>query len=181
MKAGSVNRRQFLRGDLQGRRRPNRPPWAVAEPDFLGHCDRCGRCVEACAEGIIKVGSGGYPEMDFLRGECTFCEACAEACPTPALRLSRAGEAGAPWEAVLTIGDTCIAHQGVVCQVCGEQCEVRAIRFQRVVGGGVLPVTEAEACNGCGACVAPCPVGAVTVRVSPAGESIHSDERSLEP
>ena len=40
-------------------------------------------------------------------------------------------------------------------------------RFRLVAGGHALPELELAACNGCGACVAPCPVQAMSVQVEP--------------
>ena len=181
MKASTVNRRQFLRGDLRGDRRQPRPPWAAPEPVFLDGCDRCGRCVEACPEGILKVGSGGFPVVDFRPGECTFCEACVEVCRPGVLHITRDahGRAASPWDAEVRIGENCLAHQGVVCQICGEQCEERAIRFQHAAGGKVLPVVDNAVCTGCGACVGPCPVRAVTVLASAIEEGPTSEQRSM--
>ena len=40
-------------------------------------------------------------------------------------------------------------------------CDTSAIRFRPRIGGVPLPEVDAAACNGCGACIAPCPVSAV--------------------
>lgn len=180
-KASTVSRRQFLRGDIHGDHRPLRPPWAAAEADFLRACDRCGRCIEACPEGVLKVGSGGFPVVDFQHGECTFCESCVEACRPGVLRIDHdaAGRPEAPWNAEVRIGDHCIANQGVVCQICGEQCETRAIRFRRAVGGRVYPEVDNAECSGCGACVAPCPVRAITVNAASPREEPKDEKRSM--
>jgi ferredoxin-type protein NapF len=123
-------------------------------------CSRCGACVERCPEHIIVRGDGGFPEIDFGRGECTFCGACADACPEPI--LGRDCDV-APWDAKAQIAGQCLAARGVFCQTCADACEPRAIRFARRMGSVPLPVVSAESCTGCGACVGSCPVGAITV------------------
>ena len=54
-----------------------------------------------------------------------------------------------------------LAAQNVECRVCGEACDVSAIRFRPRIGGVPLAEVDNTACNGCGACIAPCPVSAV--------------------
>lgn len=155
---GNLSRRQFLRGDVASRRRPVRPPWALAESEFLNRCDRCGKCQAACETGILVTGDGGYPQPDFFLGECSFCGACAAACPTGALHRS----AARPWTLHAEFSDSCLAARGITCQVCADQCPTNAIRFPpRLAPVTATPVLVLSACNGCGACVAPCPVRAV--------------------
>jgi len=136
-----------------------RPPWIVPAL-FEDGCTRCSDCVAACPEDIVVKGDGGYPAVDFTRGLCTFCEACAKACPEPIFDLSQTP----PWPNVVEIADRCLARRGVYCQSCGDPCEARAIRFTLSPGRVPMPSVDAVTCTGCGACVAPCPVGAITVR-----------------
>mgnify|MGYP002135813212 CR=1 FL=1 len=51
----------------------------------------------------------------------------------------------------------------VICRTCGEQCERDAIRFRLAAGGVATPVIDPTRCNGCGRCVAACPVKAVAI------------------
>jgi ferredoxin-type protein NapF len=155
--SANLSRRQFLRGDVASRRPAVRPPWALAEDEFLNRCDRCGKCQAACETGILIKGDGGYPQPDFFLGECNFCGACAAACPTGALNRG----AARPWTLHAGISDSCLAHRGITCQVCADQCPQRAIRFPPRLGPAAVPILVLAACNGCGACVAPCPVRAV--------------------
>ena len=157
-----LSRRQFLRGDFKPRLSPQRPPWALAEAAFLERCTRCGACDPVCPSKILVV-VRGYPEVDFRRGECTFCAACVNACQSGALhRAATAGEA-APWSIKLRIGTNCLPQRGVECRICSEQCATSAIRFSPRLGGPPVPEVMESACTGCGACVAPCPVAAISL------------------
>jgi len=160
-KTVDLSRRRLLRGTLAGTASPRRPPWALAEKDFTAHCDRCGDCITACPEGIIRAGSGGFPEVDFGARGCSLCGDCLTACGVKALR--RDPEEGAPWDLAAEIGAACIAHYGVVCRSCGEACGEGAIRFRLRVGGAAEPMLDRDLCTGCGWCVGVCPVRAVRV------------------
>lgn len=155
------SRRSFLRGRAATRLpMPLRPPWALEESAFLAACTRCDACVAACATQIVVRGAGGFPEVDFTRGECTFCNACADNCRPQA--LVRTGER--PWRLAPAIAPTCLAAANVVCRSCGDVCEARAIRFRPRLGGAALPEVDASSCTGCGACVRACPSQAVTMQ-----------------
>lgn len=155
-----ISRRAFLRGRSSSPP-PLRPPWAGDEASFTQRCTRCGDCLPACPQHILVAAPGGYPTVDFTKAECTFCGACATACRPAALRRE---EGVPPWRVKAVIGESCLPQRGVVCRLCGDYCEVRAIRFPPRLGGVLLPVVNGELCTGCGACVGPCPVGAVNIR-----------------
>ena len=159
----AVSRRSFLRGEFHPSRIALRPPWSCEETHFLERCTRCNDCLEACETGILVRGHGGYPEVRFENGECTFCGDCASACQTAALERTHA----VPWKLAPAISASCLAQQGIVCQVCGDQCGARAIRFPPRLGAVAIPVPDFTACNGCGACVAPCPSQAITLTEVP--------------
>ncbi|WP_444679200.1 ferredoxin-type protein NapF [Halomonas sp. E19] len=159
MSAIDPSRRAFLRGHP----RPEpalRPPWARDEASFVRHCVQCGDCLKACEMQVLRAGDGGFPEVDFSRGECTFCRACVDACHAPAFDLS---PDASPWQVVATIGDACLGRQGVYCKNCGEACETGAIHFVFNQRRMPEPIVESDACTGCGACVAHCPVQAVKI------------------
>ncbi len=156
-----LSRRSFLRADPGGRRAAPYPPWAVAEPRFLERCDGCRACVRACPEGILRAGWSGVPHVDFSRGECTFCAACVRACDRGALD----GSMPRPWALRVCIGGQCLARQGVACGACVDACGPLALVLRPAPGGVAVPEVDVQACTGCGACVAPCPVGAVTMEV----------------
>lgn len=165
-KASAISRRQLLRGDISGASAPIRPPWSVAEEIFLAACDRCSDCIYACAEGVIRFGAGGFPEMDFSANGCSLCGECLIACGGKALRGDT--ERDRPWHStVVEIGDSCLAKNGVVCRSCGEACGERAIRFPPRVGGVAEPRLERALCSGCGSCIGVCPVQAVSLVQAP--------------
>ncbi|MCL2345532.1 MAG: ferredoxin-type protein NapF [Desulfobulbus sp.] len=151
------------RGFLRGRTRPRaelRPPWAGPEAAFIDRCTRCRDCLPACPPGIVVSGDGGYPTLDFTRGECTFCAACVSACQPQAL-LRRDGEV--PWPYTAHIGAACLPARGSDCRVCGDHCAAQAIRFSPRIGGSPLPAIDASRCTGCGACLVPCPSQAIHI------------------
>ncbi len=162
----TCSRRNLLSGRL-AREVALRPPWAGEEMRFLDLCDRCGACSRECPKGIIRMGDGGYPEMDFSVGGCDFCEVCAAVCKAEALSI----EARSPWQQVARVGEECFSERGVICRSCGEVCEMEAIRFQQVVGGITHVSLELESCNGCGECVSICPAHAITINRKNIGSS----------
>lgn len=153
-----MSRAQFIRGNFSGSRQIIRPPWAMAESDFVEACSRCGDCIGACPEKILETGRGGFPQVDFRLGECIFCGDCARSCKTGALDAVRA-----PWLLKARIALSCLALKQVVCRSCGESCPTGAIHFRLAAGSIAKPELDAATCTGCGACVSPCPVAAVTI------------------
>ncbi|OAN13910.1 ferredoxin-type protein NapF [Photobacterium jeanii] len=149
---------------LSRRRTPSIPrmPWVVDEETFVDQCTRCNKCQSACEENIIIKGDGGFPTVDFNRGECTFCGDCAEACPEPLFRPTTE----TAWDVKAQINQQCLAQHNVECRSCGDMCEVMAIRFQLQPGRVAQPQLESDVCNGCGACVATCPSSAITMVTS---------------
>lgn len=163
-----ASRRALLKGRF--RHEPAlRPPWAVSERLFTQLCTRCGECQRVCETAIIRLGDGGFPEVDFSRGECTFCQVCVNACPESALDKSQPFP---PWESSASIGHECLGLKGIYCKSCGEVCEVGAIGFTFNSGRIPVPKVDREACNGCGACVSICPVEVIKVGYENAGVSV---------
>jgi len=154
------SRRALFKGQARTQP-PLRPPWALAEADFISSCTRCSACIDACPESIVSRGDGGFPVVDFSHGECTFCQACVQACEPRALRADGPGvDVGAPWSIKAAVQDSCLALHGVHCQTCRDACPTSAIGFPLRVGVP-HPVVDPERCTGCGACIAPCPADAL--------------------
>jgi ferredoxin-type protein NapF len=76
----------------------------------------------------------------------------------------------APAEPVAAIGAACLALRGVACMVCRDACPTGALRFSLAIGG-VRPRVLAEACTGCGECLAVCPTSAIALTGRPALEA----------
>ena len=157
-----ISRVQFLRGDFSGKAIPIRPPWSKQESLFTEACTRCGECTKVCDSGILTIGQGSFPEVNFSKGECTFCEACVEACKENVFESTQLPA----WHYKATVQENCLAHQGIVCMVCAEQCETRAIRFTPEAGRVSQPQITIAACNGCGACYKPCPASAIHFEIN---------------
>ncbi len=179
--AVTLNRRALLRGRIAGVAPAIRPPWSLHESEFLDLCSRCGDCIKACSESIIQTGDGGFPAINFSMGECTFCGDCVRSCNTGALSPTAINSERPPWQLALSIKDNCLAHNRVVCRSCAEQCEQQAIRFRPALGGVSRPELNNEQCNGCGACVGPCPVAAIELNSLPhsgvAGEQMQENKQ----
>lgn len=152
-----ISRAQFLRGNLRGT--PEfRPPWSVPEEVFTDTCDRCGTCISRCPQTILVRGRGGFPRVDFRRGQCDLCGACADGCRSAALRRG----AEPPWSLTARLDRArCLAVAAVYCRSCADACESAAIRFRIERGGVATPLLNAAACSGCGVCVNTCPVAAI--------------------
>ncbi len=147
--------RRFL---LRRQESVTRMPWLVSEATFLDKCTRCGLCMDACETSIIKIGDGGYPKVDFALAECSFCEKCVQVCPEPVFDISQP----VPWLYKAKVSQTCLAEQGVYCRTCSDNCETEAISFRP--GISETPQIKLSDCSGCGGCVAPCPVQAISIQ-----------------
>ena len=149
-----------------------RPPGALAEPDFLSRCIKCGQCMRICPTNVIhpsglEAGLEGLwsPVLNFRIGTsgCQFnCIACGHLCPTAAIRpLSldeRKGQGEFAGQGPVTIGTAFIDRGRCLpwamdrpCIVCQENCPVspKAITtrtvFNAINRGSNLVVERADA------------------------------------
>ena len=157
------DRRALLTGAFLRRSPPRRsprlpgprPPVLLDEPAVCAGCETR-VCATACGEGIVAWDEAAKaPYLDFTLGGCTFCGECVRACPhaAEAPPLRRLGTA------VLDAA-RCMAWNGVVCMSCRFPCRERAI----MADGRGRPVVIESRCTGCGACIGPCPVAAMSVQ-----------------
>lgn len=151
------SKRNFLRGRVRSSIGNTSLPWVSA--DFLQSCQRCDACIDACEEKILVRGDGGYPEINFNLGGCTFCRDCVGVCKHNAFDTV----ADTPWMQRAVVNDQCLLSKGIACRSCGDHCDERAIRFRPIIGGKSILEFNPESCTGCGGCVAPCPVNAITI------------------
>ncbi|WP_018302963.1 ferredoxin-type protein NapF [Wenxinia marina] len=121
-------------------------------------CTGCGECVDACPEQVLTIAEGRVA-LEMAAGECTFCGTCSDACPESVFT------AGAGMAHEMILGDDCLARNGVSCMTCRDACPEEAITVRPRIGGPFLPVLDPALCSGCGACVGPCPAGAITPQI----------------
>ena len=158
-----IARRNLFRGKLFSHTEDVRLPWLKSLPLFYEHCTQCGECIDACPEKIIKKSAGGYPAVEFKNGECTFCGDCGSACDEHLFFLDNNKPA---WDLVAVIGVDCLALKHVSCSSCRDSCAENAIKFTPRIGTPAVPSVLLEQCNGCGACVSPCPTFAINLKSS---------------
>jgi ferredoxin-type protein NapF len=160
----NLDRRSFLRGrSPKFNKAAIHPPWTRPIDEFITQCTRCSDCATACPTGIIIKGDGGYPEVDFSRGECLFCEKCIQSCKADAFIHNIEKTANNAWSLVTTVLPNCLSLNRVMCRACGDHCDVQAIRFQLKVGGIAEPIIQDELCTACGACLYVCPESAIQI------------------
>ncbi|UPW20408.1 ferredoxin-type protein NapF [Agarivorans sp. TSD2052] len=134
-------------------------PWLIEAIDK--GCSQCGECSKACPEKIIVKGSGGFPTIDFTKGECTFCYQCAESCPESLFHLE---EHPAWTNSVVVNGANCLAQNGVYCRTCSDSCDQRAISIKPLLAGKAEVNIDSVECNSCGACISVCPSNAIEIK-----------------
>ncbi|MBN2301341.1 MAG: 4Fe-4S binding protein, partial [Lentisphaerae bacterium] len=120
------------------RKSPIRPPGALAEGQFEAVCSRCGNCIGACPEKVLKpdVGEAGIagllaPVLEICPGYCAeWCNECGKACPTGAIRsMTLAQKRDISIGTARVARNKCLAWaQREYCLVCDEYCPFHAIR-----------------------------------------------------
>ena len=162
-----------------------RPPGALAEPDFLGACVRCGLCVRDCPYDTLKLGrlgegvASGTPYFEARQVPCEMCEdiPCVKACPTGALDHSLTDIGRAKMGvAVLIDQENCLNFLGLRCDVCYRVCPVidKAITLETRHNprsdrhAMLIPTVHAQDCTGCGKCEKSCVLERAAIKVLPA-------------
>jgi len=150
-----------------------RPPYAIAELEFLLSCTRCGDCIAACPHQVVfalsaRVGAkfAGTPALDLLHKGCHLCAdwPCVVACKPGALRLP-VSEADDPDQAdtghnqalpmlasVRIDQQTCLPYNGPECGACISACPVPGA----LLLDSCKPVINKAICVGCGLCREAC-------------------------
>lgn len=144
-----------------------RPPGALAEPEFLDRCIKCGQCMRICPTNVLQPATfQGGPEGVWTpvivprtgRSGCQVnCVACGHICPTAAIRplslAERHGTGDFLGNGPVRMGTAFIDRGRCLpwamdrpCIVCQENCPVspKAIRTRAVFvpqGQGPLQVT----------------------------------------
>ena len=157
-----LSRRNFFKAKSIQVKPAIRLPYVLDEITFIEKCTQCSDCITACPENIIEKGEGGFPEINFTKGECTFCNKCVDVCKAP---LFKTIDTESAFELDIAIKDSCLAANQVHCQVCQDSCEAEAISFIYLHSSVPQPQISLESCNGCGACVAICPQ--LSIELSP--------------
>ena len=158
-----------------------RPP--SADPARINAlCARCGNCMRACPEKLIRpdLGASGidglFTPAIILRSHDTKqesycfqdCVACTQVCPTGALRPLTVEEKHArPIGLAVIDFKKCLAWaKDEYCAVCDEYCPYQAIKLQERNGVN-CPTVDAAKCRGCGACESACAADPIAIVVKP--------------
>jgi ferredoxin-type protein NapG len=145
-----------------------RPPFAVAEMDFLLDCTRCDQCINACEFGVVfrlpaRYGTeaAGTPALDLMNKGCHLCRdwPCVAACEPGVLKLPDSvtdKDTAAPLPKLATAGiieATCLPYSGPECGACAASCPVPgALTWEN----SVKPVIDETLCTGCAMCREAC-------------------------
>lgn len=145
---------------------PLRPPGAAREDDFLRLCAHCGKCVEICPHGSLRLGGGFGPSRHTPKIEpenvpCYLCMKCPPVCPTGALNPDVRELADAGMGQAYILATLCHNYvDSTMCMTCYDRCPLRGAAV--VLVDGLTPAIT-DACVGCGVCVYVCPKKAVAI------------------
>jgi len=144
-----------------------RPPFAIAEIEFLLACTRCDECIKACPHEIVfslaaKNGADvmNTPALDLLNKGCHLCDdwPCVNACEANALlfpEIKNENETNKllPKLTAITIDTTtCLPYLGPECGACSMACPVEgALQWEME-----RPSINQELCTGCALCREAC-------------------------
>lgn len=143
----------------------------VDKETFLLQCTRCGQCIAACPEGILKPSLGQsdwttltMPEVNLSESSCRpDCIRCSQACPSGAIPRFTVDD-----KLAMKIGTAQVNQATCVqCYQCVSACPFNAFEQQLdSASNSIYPVVNPERCNGCGMCFSVCPArkdGAIVV------------------
>ena len=171
------------------RKRPLVPAGSGSLASFARSCVGCQLCISACPHDVLRPSLDplrfSQPEMGFDRGWCRpNCTSCSSACPAGAIRPVPVNEkrgihvGHAVWHKEMCLA----AAEGVSCNSCSRHCPVKAVKLVPLnpseKDGPRVPVVDADACIGCGACEHFCParpLPAMTVE----GYAVHRVVRPM--
>ena len=158
-------------------RRWIRPPFAIAELDFLLGCTRCGDCIEACPHDVIfplknSLGAdvAGTPALDLNNKACQLCDdwPCVTSCKPGVLLIVDTEEKVAPLPHLAKIHintETCLPYQGPECGACEGCCPVEGA----LIWKDFKPVINQEMCTGCAQCRHACVMQPSAIQVESHG------------
>ncbi len=152
------------------RRQAIRPPGAAREEEFPWLCVRCGNCLRACPEKILRpdlapATLAGYlaPVVRFDQSYCKEdCRLCTQVCPSGAIApLSLEAKPSQPMGLAKVDMSLCLLspeNGERECAICRNACPYQAIRLEFDYDTYVTsPRVDPQLCPGCGACEVACP------------------------
>ncbi len=165
-----------------------RPPYALAELEFLLSCTRCNACIEACSYRLLfplptRLGArvAATPAMDLVNKGCHLCAEwpCVNACEAGALVIPETAGDGetAPLPVLARASiDTqaCFPYSGPECGACESSCPVPgALLWDRQ-----RPRIDQEKCVGCGLCREACIVDPSAISIISKPVKVAADQLS---
>lgn len=141
-----------------------RPPFAIAEIEFVLACTRCDACIEACPHDVIFKLAASYgidvaatPALDLAHKGCHLCAdwPCVSVCEPSALLLPEVDEEAEtqsvppPRLAMASIDTSqCLPYMGPECGACEGSCPVEGA----LIWSTYQPHIDSSLCVGCGLC-----------------------------
>ncbi|MBE9516469.1 MAG: hypothetical protein IME93_05785 [Proteobacteria bacterium] len=138
-----------------------RPPFAIAEAEFLRSCSRCADCLHACSHHIlhllpVRCGflRSGTPAMELCKQGCHLCDGwpCVAACDTGALKMPPGNELPKLGR-LAVLSQQCLASHTHDCHACIDACPIEGAIS---LGSDSKPLINEAQCPGCGLCLESC-------------------------
>ena len=160
-----------------------RPPFAIAELEFILSCTRCRDCIDACPHQVLfalpsrlGVRVAATPAIDLLNRGCHLCDGwpCVNACEAGTLVFpvvddeNETVEIPLPTLAQATIDSgACFAYSGPECGACESSCPVPGA----LLWDQQRPFIDAEKCVGCALCREACIVDPKAILITSSVET----------